>query len=320
MFGIEDLKERIEITDETVECPVRGCAKVVDRQRKRFKTSNEFMCQEHGIHISPSTFEYSSELDNMLWKERDDLELFEKIKEVKRESRIARDNSEDAVSWNVFRFLERNNLVDGFLSSLIGSNINLSDVIYWSYSQAEGSSSSVLNKARREFGETIARGSEPDIIIKTNKALFFIEAKVTAGNKTIPSKLNYSKKYETGGENWFSEVFKSDYKTVAILEKKYELMRFWLLGTWIAKQLGLDFYLINLVLSERDADIESIFKKHINESKQRKFIRVTWERIYQYIVNCNSLEDKEIMMTYFKNKTIGYNGNGRLQRAFLKLL
>jgi len=29
---------------------------------------------------------------------------------------MARDNSEDAVSWNVFRFLERNNLIEDFLS------------------------------------------------------------------------------------------------------------------------------------------------------------------------------------------------------------
>lgn len=206
----------------------------------------------YNIFISPSTFEYSDESDNFLWKEKFDIELFEKIKRVKRESRMARDNSEDAVSWNVFRFLERNSLIEEFLSVITGLYLKSSEIIYWSYSQKEDKVLPELNKARREFGEVIKRGSEPDIIIKTDKVLFFIEVKFTAGNKTIPSNKNNSKKYESGGHNWFSRVFKSDYKTIAIIEKKYELLRYWLLGTWMAKQQGLiSILLIWYYLKER---------------------------------------------------------------------
>ena len=68
-----------------------------------------------------------------------------------------------------------------------------------------------------------------------------------------------------------------------LVNKKYELLRFWLLGTWMAKQQDLAFYLINLVLSEREADIEATFKRHIKENQRRKFIPVAWESIYQYI-------------------------------------
>jgi len=315
MLGVEELKERIEITKTTVECPVKGCSEKVERQRVVFKKEDRFKCPKHNIFISPSTFEYPSELDNLLWKERPDLDLLEKIRTVKRESRMARDNSEDAVSWNVFRFLEKNNLIEGLLSLITGTALKSSEVIYWSYSQKENTRWSELNKARKEFGEEIERSSEPDIIIKTDNALFFIEAKLTAGNDTVPSNVSNSKKYETGGDNWFSKVFNSDYKTVAIVEKKYELLRFWLLGTWMAKQQDLDLYLINLVLSEREADIEAIFKRHIKENQRSQFLRVTWKTIYQYISKSLS-RDKDIMIRYFRNKTIGYDGNGRLQRAF----
>jgi len=315
MLGVEELKERIEITETTVECPVKGCSEKVERQRVVFKKEDRFKCPKHNIFISPSTFEYPSELDNLLWKERPDLDLLEKIRTVKRESRMARDNSEDAVSWNVFRFLEKNNLIEGLLSLITGTALKSSEVIYWSYSQKENTRWSELNKARKEFGEEIERSSEPDIIIKTDNALFFIEAKLTAGNDTVPSNVSNSKKYETGGDNWFSKVFNSDYKTVAIVEKKYELLRFWLLGTWMAKQQDLDLYLINLVLSEREADIEAIFKRHIKENQRSQFLRVTWKTIYQYISKSLS-RDKDIMIRYFRNKTIGYDGNGRLQRAF----
>jgi len=245
------------------------------------------------------------------------LDLFKMIKTVKRESRIARDNSEDAVTWNVFRFLERNNLVEKTLSPIIGVPLKSSEVIYWSYSQKENSSWSELNKAREEFGEEIKRSSEPDVIIKTDNTLLFIEAKLTAGNKTVPSDMSNSKKYENGGEKLFSKVFKSDYKAIAIDEKKYELLRFWLLGTWIAKQQDLDFYLVNLVLSEREKDIETIFKRHLYENQRMKFIRIIWEDLYQQILNSDSPGiDEDMMIKYFRNKTIGYDGNGRLQKAF----
>ncbi len=209
-------------------------------------------------------------------------------------------------------------MVEIAISSIIGVTLkSSSETIYWSYSQKENSSWSELNKAREEFGEEIKRSSEPDVIIKTDNTLFFIEAKLTAGNKTIPSDMTNSKRYETGGDNWFTKVFKSDYRTVAIVEKKYELLRFWLLGTWMAKQRDWGFYLVNLVLSERERDIESIFKRHLYENQEMKFIRITWEDIYRQILNSDlSGAGKDTMIKYFKNKTIGYDGNGKLQRAF----
>ena len=318
MLGVKELKESIKITETTVECPVKGCSEKVERQRGVFRPEKKFKCPKHNIYISPSTFEYEDELDNLLWKDKVDLELFKKMKTVKRESRIARDRSEDAVSWNVFRFLERNDLVGITLGSIICATLESSEVMYWSYSQRENSSWSELNEARKEFGEEIKRSSEPDIIIKTNNALLFIEAKLTARSETVPSSMSNSKRYEIGGDNWFSKVFKLDYRTVAIVEKKYELLRFWLLGTWIAKQQDLNFYLVNLVLSEQDKNIGTIFKRHIYENQRMKFIRITWEDIYQQILNSGLPgRDKDKMIKYFRNKTIGYDSNGELHKAFL---
>ena len=326
MFGVEELKDCIEITKTTVECPVNGCNEKVVRKYKpdTHKYTDEFKCKTHNIFISPSTFKYQNESDNLLWKEPSDLELLKGIKAptIKRESRFGHDNSEDALSWNVFRFLERNNLIEGFLGLIRDTSPRSSEVIYWSYSQSEDKGWPLLDTARTEFAEKTKRGSEPDIIIRTDTGLFFIEAKLTAGNSTEPSNPSYSKIYETCADNWFSEVFESDYETIALVEKKYELMRFWLLGTWMAKQLDLDFYLINLVLSKRERNIEAIFKKHMKKNQRRRFLRVTWESIHQFIAKrsvyldaTSPFRDREIMMRYFRNKTIGYR-NGRLKRAF----
>jgi len=118
MLGIKELKEKIEITKTTVECPFKGCKEVVERQRRVFRKENRFKCSKHNIFISPSTFEYFDESDNFLWKEKSDIELFKKIKKVKRESRMARNNSEDkdiilnyfrnkTIGYDVYRRLQR---------------------------------------------------------------------------------------------------------------------------------------------------------------------------------------------------------------------
>jgi len=135
MLGSDSLKDKISITETTVECPVKYCCERVERQRKVFKKEDKFKCPTHNIYISPSTFEYFNDLDNIIWKENNDLDLLEQIKRFKRESRIARDNSEDAVTWNVFRFLEANNLLCDFLKNELEITAENAELIYWSYSQ-----------------------------------------------------------------------------------------------------------------------------------------------------------------------------------------
>jgi hypothetical protein len=318
MFGVGNLKPQIHISPYTVECPVMGCPQDVERQRHSFKREERFRCPEHKIYISPSTFEYDLEIDNLLWKNETDLTLLEAVKTVKRESRISRDNSEDAISWNVFRYLEDTNQVAKLLSWVTQTEQHLIELMYWSYSQEAHGAWPELNKARKEFGENLQRSSEPDLIALTDTALFFIEAKVTATNNTSPSGSNNRTNYLTGGNEWHTHVFVSDFDTVAIKARKYELFRFWLLGSWLASQIGRDFYLINIVLSEREKDIEQRFHPHIQKGINCHFKRVAWEEIHNFIAEYAPEDhNKSVILEYFGNKTIGYNRFGELKKAFM---
>jgi hypothetical protein len=318
MYGVRDLKPKIDISQYSVDCPVIDCSKRVERQRHSFKRQERFHCSEHQIYISPSTFEYDCEIDNLLWKNETDVSLLEAVKRVKRESRISRDNSEDAISWNVFRYLEDTNQIAKLLSWVTQSEQHLIELMYWSYSQKADGAWSELNKARKEFGENLQRSSEPDLIALTDTALFFIEAKLTATNNTSPSGSNNRTNYLTGGNEWHTHVFVSDFDTVAIKAKKYELFRFWLLGSWLAKEMKLDFYLLNLVLTEREIDIEKRISPHIRIGNNRQFKRVTWEEIHSFIAEYAPEDhNKSVILEYFRNKTIGYNRKGELQKAFV---
>jgi hypothetical protein len=328
MLGIENLKETIKITEKTVECPVKGCNEKVKRQKNHFKKESKFKCPKHSIYISPSTWEYEEETDNLLWKDECDLDLLNNIKgkNVKRESRMAHDNSEDALTWNIFRFLEKNKIICDFLKEVIGisDDDSVKDVIYWSYSQSQRGLWSCLKEGREEFETKPDKGSEPDIIILCNKSLIIIEAKLGAFNKTclnqkIKKPEEVESNYVSGGDGWWDKVFSSDFKTLTKKGgiEKYELSRFWLIGSWIASQLNLNFYLINLTLSNKEENIENIFKKYIKKDGSKLFKRITWEQIFEYVSN-NKLSgsDKEKVIDYLENKTLGYK-NGNLKKAFV---
>lgn len=312
------MKEQITINPGWTECPVKGCIKPIPR-KKRGDTREpiSFLCPDHKIFVTPSTFEYRDYKDNLLWRDKEDLALLHSISGVKRESRMGFDNSEDALSWNIFRFLEKEGLLNNFIARLINGAAVDPQLIYWSYSQEENQTLSILCDARKEFELVPEKGSEPDLIVKCGNALIFIEAKLTAVNNTTPTNDKVEQKYVSGGNKWWDEVFVSSFDEIARQKKKYELARFWLLGTWMAQKLGIDFYLVNLVPAEKERNIVQQFSPHIKQDKHRTFLRIAWEDIYSFIANtAGSSAYKDLILCYFENKTIGYDAKGNLKKAF----
>ena len=226
---------------------------------------------------------------------------------------MARDNSEDAVTWNVFSFLEDSGILADVLASISGQDHTVKEVVYWSFSRAHSGVWPELQEAREKFELRPKHGSEPDIILITDKALFLIEAKLTSGNKTSCENVMVLEKYEHAEGSWFHQVFHSSPKEIAVGAQKYELMRFWLLGSWIARRCGLDFYLVNLVRSGAERNIESGFGKHIRLADQMHFQRFTWEEIYAVVAHGHSdLHGRNDMLHYFQNKSLGYS-NGKIR-------
>lgn len=318
MYDARTLKTTIDLSrPDLVGCPVIGCTQYVERQRKVFRRQDEFYCDKHRIYISPTTFEYHEKKDNILWNDYEDISLLHAIEAAKRESRMARDNSEDALTWNVFRYLEKAEQLKSILFHITKTEHHDCELIYWTYSSREAQVYSELRKARKEFGEHPQQGSEPDLIVSTDKAIVFIEAKLTATNETLPTDPKNKKSYLTGGEGWHREVLSSEFEEVAVNARKYELFRLWLLGSWMAHQTKRGFYLINLVPSEREKDIVYKFSPHIRLDNNRQFNRLTWEDIYEF-VSQSGIDDSAsaVLMAYMKNKTVGYNRFGELQKAF----
>jgi len=329
MFGWSNLKKYIRLPEGQVECPVDGCEKFVPRQSTHFKATADYRCPDHRIFISPSTFEYEDEKENMLWTEDDDIALWKCIKTpgVKRESRLARDNSEDSVTWNVFRFLDKQRLLSEFVNLAAGDAVAVDPhLIYWSFCQNSRKPWELLLEAAKTFGESVARRSEPDLIIEDEKHIVFVESKWTSGNRTSPTNRNNPKMYESGGNGWFRRVFAgdTDFMKVAVEDKLYELMRLWLIGSWIAECSRKKFVLVNLVRadSKTEINIEERFGKHIMSAPNRRFVRLTWEQIYSEIILPQTLlaeqDDAKALAKYLREKTIGYRPSKGINQAILR--
>ncbi len=332
MFGLAELKKRIEIRGNIAVCPVIECKTQVKKMTKgtpqsldaylqgregRREYFEQYLCKKHKIYITPTTFIYENLRDNLLWYHVD-RDLLDAIMEVKRvKAQFYHDNSEDAVAWNVFRFLERNKLLSGFLSKLHSSPVTNPEIIYWSYSQSQRQVWNELESARAAFGESPQRSSEPDIIIRSDDNLFLVEVKLKAPNKVDFNKTHTQK----GKEDRIRRYSKGD----CFLEQPvediidagyYQLMRFWLIGACIAENQNLNFYLLNLVRENDGKHIEMEFGKYIRQNEKRKFVRLTWENIYKHISTADLFsEDKDEILGYFENKTTGYYRN-ELRKAF----
>ena len=60
-----------------------------------------------------------------------------------------------------------------------------------------------------------------------------------------------------------------------------------------------------------------IFGKHLKENPERIFKRITWEKIYRGIADSYvPREGKQKIIDYLENKTLGFDSDGNLRRAF----
>ena len=320
MFDARTLKPFLRTTPATVECPVLNCAHIVTRQRKSFRRDLTFRCPDHDIYISPSTFEYADPTSNLLAMDAEDLALFARLLDKKAEAgRLGRERSEDAMTFNVVRALERENLLYDLLSGVTARTISGSVPSYWSLTTNTGETHALLSEARLAFSEKAGYGTEPDLTIETSDALFVVEAKLGPKNETRPSHESVLPRYRAGANGWYDRVLCAEPTTVAVAEKLYQLLRCWLLGTWMAERAHKRFVLVSLVAESSDVSVPVRFGACIRETRDRKFLRASWENIREF-ARPPALRDATprlvALVDYLDHKTRGYDAQGRLQRAF----
>ena len=327
-YGIAELRPVQCVSEDTVRCHVAGCTVEVPRQRQHFRVREEYLCPVHGIYLSPSTFQYQDRYRNLLWCDEQDRRYLCAMESVKRTmERLGRERDEDALTWNVTRAFERAGrlrVVAGFLTGEDLRDLPQGEpqAIYWATDASGNRRWHHLEKAQREFGEVPDRGTEPDVALYwPGQHVIFVEAKFCAASRRTPSAKPEGtdpRPLAYGGHMHFSQVFTGSYHQVAVHSKLYQLMRLWLLGSWLAEQEGARFHLVNLVRWQDERDVEDRFgSRYCCQLPERRFRRATWETIWDELP-ASGLSDQTVFRlgSYLANKSCGYGSDGLLQRAF----
>lgn len=328
-FGISDIKNP---KDRNGYCPIIGCdTKVKEYPSRTQKNDSELnFCQKHGIFCRKSTYIYREKTENLII-DKDTFETtFNKKQENKKydTERIGYENSEDALTWNVFISLKQTKQLKKIFSKITGKNcLDEPELVLWGYNLSRrGLFETQLGDFQddHEIKFNLSILTEPDIILKGNDEIVLIEAKFSSPNsrktisvwkdsefdrKTNKCYPSYKKRY--GG--LFEDVLNGDY--IDKMEGKFcsQLVRYILFANYAYKNKT--FYLVNLIPhnSKLNKEIESIEKEFSPYLRNPEIFKIiTWEEIY-YLLGDTLKEFWEIrcLKQYLKEKT------SRLKQAFL---
>lgn len=301
-YGINELNDVQQINDK-IRCHIKGCETWVKKPNRNRTDYKDSLCSKHGIYVHTTTYVFQDPLRNLLWHESEDTFLFAKVTENKRDQRFGHENSEDALTWNIFRAFHREKRLHK-LVGILAPNIKplVEPLIFYWATKENGTLWEQFKQSSDHFNEESQKRSEPDIILfQPDGYLIFVEAKFGSTNERPITHLDRYRE-----KDWFLEVFSN------VPHNLYELMRHWLLGTYVANSLGIPFTLVSLVRQANEADIEEEFyQRCCRRHPMRGFHCTTWETIFKALGATDLTNNAErILDYYFRNKTLN------LQPAF----
>jgi len=320
-------------------CPIKHCRSQLITVPFRQIYEKPY-CPEHGIRIHSHTFVYQNQkeekMSDIIALQRNlefNFDCYKRFlndaKHFKAESyRLAYENSEDAVSWNVFTELKRKELLPLFVRNITGIESKGEPQLYLWTGKIDFNSPPIkmkeIDETRKVVEKDIKRfKTEPDIIIEVGKEiLIFIEAKFASSNKMAkdkdvkPGQKPIRKKALI--ERYLSQNKLLDYSFFADgdylleIEPFYEqLFRNLVFCSVIAKMRGCKNWLVVNLRREKQmmhnkgepstGDLLTSVRNLLSPMYQSRFQHITWEKIYRECLKDLPEDDK--LKRYFRGKT-----------------
>ena len=319
-YGIADLDPEPQVHRDPprrVRCYVRGCGRWLRPPAPG--QAGEF-CPNHGIrsHLSrfgPS-YSYAEPVRNVVASPRlfTDRLLGHPFKVDT--GKLGFENSEDALTWNVFRSLqEAGRLKD---AARLGTGLDLPDeprLYLWGLSLSDDRLEPwpLLVEARRQFESALPvkrPPTEPDIVLHLpGRYLLLIEAKFMSANPSYEDGPRRDAESVTKGE--LLDIYRDP--ALQILDAGraraadrvyYQLWRNTVFAEWMAGQAGDGTVGYHANLTREGAEIDSCreFRSLLRPGFEGRFAHLAWEQLYHEVVGRTELE---MMRRYLENKTAG---------------
>jgi len=281
-------------------CPVRGCVEASP-------------CPIHQVSVHSTrggfTYVYNDPFRNLLWVEAVDRQRLEAILRGKRESRMGHEHSEDAVTWNLFRFFERHERLAPAIRKICpfpGGEPSLT--IFWT--THKGSLWDSFKSCSDQIPEkTIARSESDLILLWEHKLLVVVEAKFRSPNRSDQKKrgdeLRKSRPYIEHASRYFNREGAEE----AVRDGWYELLRNWVLGAALKDALGCEaFVLVNLLRKRHEKEHGENPRRDFAEracvlTPHSRFVVAYWEDLVTAAPSICDHPDSGLLVKWAKNKS-----------------
>jgi len=277
-------------------CPVRGCHATL--QSSGDGKTFPLRCPDHEIKIHTKTFGYGDPLRNILFERNYFNQNIRNNPNKSETHRLGYENSEDALTWNVFSQLARTDRLTELASHLAQVELKSRPTLYlWGLpidldDPQRPATFATLAKARNKFERGIHKMlTEPDVMLYVHgQCLILIEAKFTSGNtiaKTDAQDVpNEKPKSRAGILSRYSvdHVLPTRLNTDHLVEPFFsQLYRNLVFAIWMARELHVEWRLVNLVsaLHHRDSpDPTPFIHSLLPLAFQNRFVRYDWESLF----------------------------------------
>jgi len=222
---------------------------------------------------------------------------------------LSRDNSEDALTWNVFRSLEKSGKEGLSLISNIFRISQVDKILFWGCDvKHKGEEQQLLNILIRIIdGQLRGTMTEPNLVLITDKEVVFVECKLNQNVNTSPWKAQR----EGAEKRWRTYVGKADeiknyvdnnifpeLEEINNWRDVYQLIRQYVYASSMSKYLGKKAIVIPLI-NGKHKEILSKYYSILKDSEINKdgIFRdfVTWQDILESLSGSNLLNKERII-------------------------
>jgi hypothetical protein len=283
--------------------------------------TSEFKCPTHKLYLSETVYAHEKETDALLWTDRESLALLRASRGERPAPSLGLETSEDALIWNVFRWCEKADALPGLLERWTGRPCYDGRLFYWGWDEERERSFDALRHARSAFQEPDEGATEPGLMIQTPESLFLLASRAfSAGSTRTENHLQAPgiwTDYEAAASGWAHQVLAQSCCDLVADSGAYELLRLWLLGTWMAARLEKEFVLVYLTPAAWGQGVLRPVLPRLRGGKGSLVVQASWEDVFQHVSeeHCHAPGAKALL-SYLKDKSAGYGRDGLLRRAF----
>ena len=209
------------------------------------------------------------------------------------EAYLGRKNSEDALTWNVFRSLQCNNRLD--IVSKIFKIGEVRTILFWGVDpEYQGEEQQLTNIMIRTIdGKLRGTLTDPDLVVFTEKEVCFIECKLNQKGKSSPWKTR------SHGSEQRMKIYVDKYpelETITEWRSVYHMIRQYVYAKALAEILDKTPRVFPLV-NEKHMEIISNHYKTLQESSiQDTFGEImTWQQINRKLDNSKLRKDDQLI-------------------------